>query len=156
MDAVEDEAARFLDLAAYADELLDSEEEERVSALLSADPDAAADVLAARAAAVAEPISSGLERIVARASAITGGADFTSGEVIPFVQRRGRRLFPTLAQWGSLAAAVVLAGWLGFAMGSDASFAVSDYRQPSDAGLLPELFDPATGFLRDLGEGPRT
>lgn len=31
MDAVEDEAARFLDLAAYADGLLDIEERERLS-----------------------------------------------------------------------------------------------------------------------------
>jgi hypothetical protein len=49
-----------------------------------------------------------------------------------------------------------LAGWLGFAMGSDTSLALSDRRQPTAAGLLPELFDPGTVFLRDLGEGPRT
>ncbi len=45
MDADEDEAARFLDLAAFADGLLDIEERERVAALLAADPEAAADVL---------------------------------------------------------------------------------------------------------------
>jgi hypothetical protein len=49
-----------------------------------------------------------------------------------------------------------LAGWLGFAMGSDTSLALSDHRRPSDTGLLPELFDPGTGLLRDLGEGLRT
>ena len=60
----------------------------------------------------------------------------------------------SLAQWGSLAAAIAVASWLGFAMGSDATLALS--RQQSDTGLLPELFDPASGFLRELGEGPRT
>jgi len=49
-----------------------------------------------------------------------------------------------------------VASWLGFAMGSDASLALSNPRQPSDAGFLPELFDPASSFLRDLGEGLRT
>ena len=48
------------------------------------------------------------------------------------------------------------AGWLGFAMGSDTSLALSDHRQSIDTGLLPELFDPGTGFVRDLGEGLRT
>ena len=50
IDADEDEAARFLDLAAYADGLLDIEERERVAALLAVDPQAAADVRAAQLA----------------------------------------------------------------------------------------------------------
>ena len=155
MDADEDEAARFLDLAAYADGLLDIEERERVAALLAADTEAAADVRAARALADAEPTSAGLERIIARASAISPDMGSVGGKVIPLAPRRGR-LLQSLAQWGSLAAAIALAGWLGFAMGSDTSLALSDHRQPSDTGLLPELFDPGTGLLRDLGEGLRT
>jgi hypothetical protein len=67
-----------------------------------------------------------------------------------------RRIVRDLAQWGSLAAAIALASWLGFAIGSDASLALSTPRQPSDGSLLPELFDPAPGFLRDLGAGVRT
>jgi anti-sigma factor RsiW len=156
MDAVEDEAARFLDLAAYADGLLDIEERERVAALLAADPEAAADVrAAARAIVAAERVSAGLERIIARASAISLAADSVRGTVVPFGPRPGR-LLQTLAQWGSLAAAIALAGWLGFAMGSDTSLALSNHRQPNDTGLLPELFGPGTGLLRDLGEGVRT
>jgi hypothetical protein len=62
----------------------------------------------------------------------------------------------SFAQWGSLAAAIAVASWLGFAMGSDATLALSQPRQPSDSSFLPELFDPASGFLRDLGEGTRT
>ncbi len=88
MDADEDEAARFLDLAAYADGLLDIEEQERVAALLAADPEAAADVRAARALAAAEPTSAGLERIIARASAISPGTDSGSGKVVPLAPRQ--------------------------------------------------------------------
>jgi anti-sigma factor RsiW len=156
MDAEEDEAARFLDLAAYADGLLDIEERERVAALLAADPEAAADVRAAHALGDVARTSPGLERVVARASAISPDADSVSIKIVPFAPRPGRSLVQTFAQWGSLAAAVALAGWLGFAMGSDTSLALSDHRQPSDTGLLPELFDPGTGLLRDLGEGLRT
>ena len=155
MDADEDEAARFLDLAAYADGLLDIEEQERVAALLAADPEAAADVRATQFIVAAEQPSAGLERIVARASAISPGTDAGDGNVVPLAPRQGR-LLQNFAQWGSLAAAIALAGWLGFAMGSDASFALSDHRRPSETGLLPELFDPGTGLLRDLGEGLRT
>src|SRR5580692_12670857 len=78
IDADEDEAARFLDLAAYADGLLDIEDQERVAALLAADPQAAADVRAAQLAD-AERTSVGLERIIARASAISSEADSASG-----------------------------------------------------------------------------
>jgi anti-sigma factor RsiW len=154
MDADEDEAARFLDLAAYADGLLDIEERERIAALLAADPEAAADVRAANALVVAEQ-TAGLDRIVARASAISPDTGSVSGKVVPLAPRQGR-LLQSCAQWGSLAAAVALAGWLGFAMGSNTSLALSDHRQPSDTGLLPELFDPGTGLVRDLGEGLRT
>jgi anti-sigma factor RsiW len=155
IDAAEDEAARFLDLAAYAEGLLDIEERGRVAALLAADPEAAADVRAAHALVAAERTSAGLERIIARASAISPDTGSAGGKVIPLAPRQGR-LLQSLAQWGSLAAAIALAGWLGFAMGSDTSLALSDHRQPSDTGLLPELFDPGTGLLRDLGEGLRT
>jgi hypothetical protein len=49
-----------------------------------------------------------------------------------------------------------VASWLGFAMGSDTSLALSQPGQSTDASLLPELLDPGPGFLRDLGEGLRT
>jgi len=61
-----------------------------------------------------------------------------------------------VAQWGSLAAAMAMASWLGFAMGSGASRALSGPVSSSETSLLPELFDPGSGFLRDLGEVLRT
>jgi anti-sigma factor RsiW len=156
MDAAEDEAEQFLDLAAYADGLLDLEEKERIAALLGTDPQAAADVGAARALAGTEPTSAGLERIIARASAISTSPNPELARVVPFSRWRSRRVVEVFAGWGSIAAALALASWLGFAMGSDTSRALSEPRQPSDTTFLPELFDPAPSFLRDLGEGMRT
>ena len=156
MDAPEDEAARFLDLAAFADDRLDVEEQERVAALLADDQEASADVRAARSLAGVEPEAAGLEQIVARAVAISSDVCAVSARVVPFAPRRGRRAIEVFAEWGSIAAALALASWLGFAMGSDTSRALSEPHQTNDATLLPELFDAAPGFLRDLGEGVRT
>jgi anti-sigma factor RsiW len=153
-DAPENEAERFLDLAAFADGLLVDEERERVSALLETDSDAATDVRAAQLRGGA-PLPAGLERIIARAAKIPFDASVASPRVVALAPRRRRTAFD-FAQWGSLAAALVLASWLGFSLGTDASLALAERRQPSDAGFLPELFDPAPGLLRDLGEGSRT
>lgn len=155
IDVPEDEATRLLDLAGFAEGLLDAEEDERVAALLAADPDAAADVLAARATAALNHTPAELERVITRALAILPEAGAASGGVIAFVPRPRRLLLQHVAQWGSIAAAIAVAGWLGFSMGSDTSLALSTPRQSSEAAL-PDLFDPANGFLRDLGEGLRT
>jgi anti-sigma factor RsiW len=157
MEAAEDDAARFLDLAAFADSQLDVEERDRVDAMLAADPETAADVDAARALAGREWPSDGLEYIIARAEAIpVAAAPRRSGVVVPLPVGKNRPRVPVLARWASLAAAIVLVGWLGFAMGSDASLSLSDRRLPSDTGLFQELLDPSAGLLRDLGEGLRT
>ncbi|MBV9685605.1 MAG: hypothetical protein JO096_00120, partial [Alphaproteobacteria bacterium] len=147
MDAPEDEAARLLDLAAYADDRLDVEERERVAALLADDQEASADVRAARALAGGEQAPAGIERIIARAVAISPGIDAAPALVIPFAPRRGRAI-EVFAEWGSIAAALALASWLGFAMGSDTSRALVEPQTTNDTTLLPELFDPAPGFLR--------
>jgi anti-sigma factor RsiW len=156
IDAPEDEAARFLDLAAFAEGSLDEEEQDRIAALLAADPDAAADVAAARSLGSADQGSAGLERLIAQTCAIVPDEAPERGRVLPLARQGRRRVVQVFVQWGSLAAALVVASWLGFAMGTDTSLALSEPRQPSDASLLPDLFDPATGFLRDLGEGLRT
>jgi anti-sigma factor RsiW len=155
-DAPEDETARFLDLAAFTDGTLDTDDRDRVAAWLASDPEAAADVQAARALDVANQPSAAHEHIIARAAALVPDGDSALGRVVPLVPRPGRRFVHVFAQWGSLAAAMVVAGWLGFSMGSDASLALSDHQPSSDTGLLPEVFDPASGLLRDLGEGLRT
>lgn len=155
IDAPEDEVGRFLDFAAFADGLLDDEEHERVAALLAADPDAAADVTAARTLVRPDQTSAELETIISRACAILPEPALPRDNVVPFVPRRRGPLVQHVAQWGSIAAAIVVAGWLGFSMGSDTSLALSSSGQSTDA-VFPELFDQASGFLRDLGEGLRT
>jgi anti-sigma factor RsiW len=155
-DATEDEVLRFLDLAAFADGLLEPDECDRIAALLADDPAATDDVAAARALdGGTEERPGTLERIVARACAIL--PDEPNSRVVAFAPPPWRRrILHGLAQWGSLAAAIVVASWLGFAMGSDASRTLSGPVPSSDAGFLPELFDPGSGFLRDLGEVLRT
>jgi hypothetical protein len=157
-DAAVDEAARFLDLAGFADGLLDADEGDRVAALLAADPVAAADVAAVQGfpGGLGET-PSGLERIVARACALVQDPDDAGARVIAFTPRpRRHRVLHGLAQWGSLAAAIMVASWLGFSMGSDTSIALSQPGFSSDSSYVPELFDPGTGFLRDFGESLRS
>jgi anti-sigma factor RsiW len=155
-DAPEDQPGHFLDLAAFADGLLVEEDRDRVAALLETDSDAAADVRAAQTLRSGVPLPSGFERIIARASAIPLDGSAAGAQVVAFPPRRHRGMAYGFAQWGSLAAALALASWLGFSLGTDASLALAERRQPSDAGFLPEWFDPAPGLLRDLGEGSRS
>jgi anti-sigma factor RsiW len=154
-DATEDEVSRFLDLAAFADGLLEPDESDHIATLLAADPVARDDVAAARGSGVGpDELPETLERIVARAGAILPSEP--TSRVVAFTPRpHRRRILQGFAQWGSLAAAMVLASWLGFAMGSEASRTLTAPVPSSDASL-PELFDPGSGFLRDLGEVLRT
>ena len=155
-DAPMDEAMRFLDLAGFADGLLDPDEQERVGAFVVADPAAEADVAAALAfTGGLDERPAGFERIVARACALVPDVQFSTARVIAFAPRQ-RRVLHGLAQWASLAAAILVASWLGFSMGSDTSFALSQPGLPSDSSVIPELFDPGTGFLRDFGENLRS
>jgi anti-sigma factor RsiW len=155
-DATEDEVSRFLDLAAFADGLLEPDERDRVAALLAGDPLAADDVAAARAlVGPADELPGTIERIVERACQILPG-ERTSRVVVFAPPPWRRRVLQHVAQWGSLAAAIAMASWLGFAMGSDASRTLSGPVPSSDSSFLPELFDPGSGFLRDLGEVLRT
>jgi hypothetical protein len=143
-DAPLDDRHRLLDLAAFAEGHLDPDEHERIAASLDADRDAAADVSAARTPLEFVEGSAAVERIIARASALQPAA--ADGLVLRFA-RAGRAVrLQAVAQWGSLAAALALAAWLGFTMGSDASLALSPAKPGGDAGIAFELFDPATGF----------
>ncbi|HXC90663.1 MAG TPA: hypothetical protein VNV18_10920 [Stellaceae bacterium] len=160
-DVPEDETERFLDLAGLADGLIDDpDEQDRVVALVAGDSVAMSDVAAARAiSAGGIAMPGGLDRIVERAVAIADGAP-PPGRVARFAPpATGRRVLQGVAQWGGLAAAIAVASWLGFAMGSGASLTLSapgQQRQLGDESFIPELLDPSTGFLRDLGGGQQT
>src|SRR5271167_4462783 len=82
-DATDDEVSRFLDLAAFADGLLEPDESDRIAALLAADPLARDDVAAARDVGTGpDELPGTLERIVARACAILPGE--TNSRVVAF------------------------------------------------------------------------
>jgi anti-sigma factor RsiW len=155
-DAPEDEQLCFLDLAAFAEGGLDPDEHDRITALLQADPVAAADVAAARV--VPGDIGyypAAIDRIVARAVALPSAlAD--RRRILPFPRRHPQVVLRGLAQWGSLAAALAIAAWLGFTMGSDASLALIHPGLTGQDASVIELFDPATGFLHDMPAGVQT
>jgi len=165
-----DEAERLLDLAGYADgRVTDGDDIERVESWLAADPDAAADVVAAKALAEAPPTIAA-DTIVTRAAALVrprvadapsvaaGDAVLNAAAVIPFAPsvRLAPSLFQRAARWGSLAAALLVASWLGFTLGSSASLNLVPTAQVSDDSFFGELLDPATGVLRNLTDGLET
>jgi anti-sigma factor RsiW len=151
VEMVEDDTEHFLDLAGFADGLLDPDDQERVAEWLARDPAEAADVAAARASGAADSPADALpEAVVARADALAD-ADPAATDNVVWLPRRRRigASLPELARWGSLAAAVALASWLGFTMGMDMSGALAGGRNSDDGGFN-ELFDPATRLVRDL------
>jgi anti-sigma factor RsiW len=157
-DMVEDEAERLLDLAGFADGRLDPEERDRVAERLARDPEATADVAAARALARGGGDSEFVpEHVVERARALVSEPEAERGRVIPFP---GLRLspptLPGIARWASLAAAIVVASWLGFALGTDFSVYFGQTDQASEDGFLRDMLDPSTAFLRDLTPGAQT
>lgn len=161
-EAIPDERARFLDLAGFADGTLDPDDTERVADWLAGDPEAAADVAAARALAGAA-LPAVPQAVAARAAALVGtGAGQGAGQGAEIVVLRPRpRTAPRLAMrgaagWGSLAAAVVLAGWLGFALGTTASRSLAPTAQTGEAAFLSDLIDPPVTFASALTEGTRT
>jgi hypothetical protein len=156
-DAPEDESRRLLDLAAFAEGGMDPDEHDRIAALLIADPIAAADVAAARAApADVVESSAAIDRIVARASALGPPIPARSARILVFSRPGQHLVLHGLAQWGSLAAALAIVAWLGFTMGSDASLAFNRTTLSGEDSTVIELFDPATGFLHDLPAGVQT
>lgn len=156
-EAVPDEADYLLDLAAFADNRLDDEDKARVAALIARDPAITDDVAAARALAGATmlPPDAG---VIARAAALVparGAGDRPKAELIAFPARPPAvRRWYSAATWSGLAAAVVLAGWLGFDLGSGIS------RSPAfttvDDAASSELIDTTPLLLRDLTENSQT
>jgi anti-sigma factor RsiW len=155
-DMAPDEAERFLDLAGFADGRLDAEDQARIAELLTQDRAAAGDVAAARTLA-ASPVPHTADKVFERAAVLVDAASSARARVIPFAPRsRPAVRVERFARWGSLAAAIVMAAWLGFALGEDVSIALTRNGSPSDDGFLRELLEPSSGFLRDLTEGAQT
>jgi anti-sigma factor RsiW len=159
LEVAEDEAERFLDLAAFAEDRLDDDERDRVAERVVHDPNAGADVAAARQLArTAAPPGPVPEHVAARACALIGDAAPERGRIVPFPRLRPR--LPASAQrmvrWASLAAAMLVASWVGFALGTDSSGLFGQGGQAADEGFLREFLEPSAGFLRDLTGGAQT
>lgn len=160
-EAARDEAAHLMDLAAFAERRLDPDETARVAALVVRDADAATDIAAARALADAA-ITAADPGVIARAEALVGQggrpaavfaeAGLPEAVLIAFpAPRPVSRPWYGAATWSGLAAAMVMAGWLGFALGS--GFSTSPvFGRPIDDLTANELLDATPLMLRDLNE----
>jgi len=151
IEAPADEAERMLDLAAFADNRLDEDEAARVAVLLARDSDAADDVAAARLLADAT-MEAAEPAIILRAAALVG-EEPSEARVIAFpAPQPAMRPWFSAASWSGLAAAMVLAGWLGFNLGSGLP-GVAPAGHATDEASAGELFDPAPPLiLRDFTE----
>lgn len=147
------ETERFLDLAGYVDRWLDEDERARVAALIARDPTAAADAAGAQALR-ATMMPSVSDTMIARAVALAD-APAPCGEVVPLpTARAARRTWRGAASWSSLAAAILLASWLGFNLGSDLPGVTTAGRAYNDVSAS-ELLDPTPLMLREFTDGPQ-
>jgi hypothetical protein len=154
-ELVEDGVARALDLAGFAEGRLDPDDLERIAAWLAVDGEAAGDVAAARSAAATEAFPAPPEAVVRRACALVQGAG-VADNIIAFPARRHWARLRGATHWGSLAAAVAVAAWLGFTLGIDTSRAFALNERPASTGFLSDLLDAQTGAVSDLAEVPQT
>ncbi|HTZ37209.1 MAG TPA: hypothetical protein VMB84_14350, partial [Stellaceae bacterium] len=109
-------------------------------------PEAAADVAAARALSDAAMVAD--EGIIARAAALVASPAPALVITLP-PPRHALRSWYSAASWSGLAAAVICAGWLGFALG-DGLFGVAGVSRPGDDQSASEFLDPAPLLLRDF------
>jgi anti-sigma factor RsiW len=150
-----DEAELLLDLAAFADGRLDDAARRRIAEFIAHDAEAAGDVVAARALDETA-LSQADERVITRAAALVDHAG-EYGRVISFPLRQSAtpQGWRGATAWSSLAAAIALASWLGFDLGSGMSL----LRPHSDAAVEDTaangLLD-APPLVRDFNEGWQT
>jgi anti-sigma factor RsiW len=146
-----DDGEWLLDLAALADGRLDDDESARVVALIANDADAAADMAAARLLASVE-IGAADPRILARAATLVVPPSKPEAVLIAFPGRApSAPPWFSAARWSGLAAAIVLAGWLGFDLGSGISKSPAFGRAGDDVAAS-ETFDSTPVLLRDFTE----
>ena len=146
-----------LTLAAYAEGRLDAADDDEVAAFLGQHPELADDVATARQLAAGDVTGSAsdpeLASVIARASALVPATD---DRIIAFrpmtTTRRVESNWTFAARWTALAASFAMVSYLGFALGSDASYSLAALDQPASAALGDEVLDPPTGFLGTLGE----
>jgi hypothetical protein len=138
-------------LAAYAEDRLSPAAAEAVEEWLAVNPLAAQDIIAARRAVAMElPVAS--PAVISRAAALVGVADGVS--VLAF-----RRPSPPQRHWrdalriGAMAASVLAASFVGFAMGTNTFVTLA---AGNGTALSLELLDPPTGLFNGLDEDSST
>ncbi|HUH85762.1 MAG TPA: hypothetical protein VLX85_14220 [Stellaceae bacterium] len=138
-------------LAAYAEDRLSVDGAEAVEDWLAANPLAAQDIVAARRT-LRIPLPVAPSHVIDRAAALVGVADGVS--VLAF-----RRPSPSRRHWrealriGAMAASVLVASFVGFAMGNDTFVTLAGGSAPA---LSLELLDPPTGLFNELDEDSST
>ena len=134
-------------LAAYVENRLDPAEIDVVEEWLAAHPALIEDISAARRAAQAA-LPESPPTVVTRATALLRHGD---AQVLAF--RRPTPRWRTAAAWGSMAASLVIAGFVGFTLGTD----VYGNLAGTAAGTLSqELLDPPTGLFNAPDEDSAT
>jgi anti-sigma factor RsiW len=153
-EASRDEGEYLMDLAAFAEGRLDPDETDRVAALLAQDIEATADVAAARTLA-GMAVAAADAAVISRAAALAGeGQSEALLIAFPTPRRPALRPWYNAAGWSGLAAAMVVAGWLGFDLGSGLSSS-SAFGRPGEDISANELLDAAPLVVRDFTESSR-
>lgn len=137
-------------LAAYAEDRLPPDAAEAIEDWLAVNPWAGLDIVAARRAKEAA-LPAAPEDIVTRAAALVGaGRAEVPAFRRPAPQPRRWRL---AAGWGAMAASMLVASLVGFAMGNDTLVTLAGGPLPS---FSQELIDPPTGLFTGFDEDSRT
>ncbi|MBV9523210.1 MAG: hypothetical protein JO010_10480 [Alphaproteobacteria bacterium] len=149
LEAGDSGAPDALTLAAYAEDRLEGAARAAVEALLAGRPELAEDIAFARRMGGGDaPRDTGeaaLAAIIGRASALVPGS---GDRVIAFHRPAAAEpRWRTSARWSALAASFALIGYLGFALGTDASTNLASLAFGAAAGPADEMFDPPSGFL---------
>src|SRR5690348_15655308 len=139
------EAPNALMLAAYAEGSVGPAETEAVEDWLCADADLAADVAIARGAALG-PLPEADASIVARAAALVAAED---GRGVPLRRPGAPPEWQGVVRWSAMAASILLASIVGFALGNDTYVSLAGY-QPAIFGQ--ELLDPPSGLFTGFDE----
>jgi hypothetical protein len=135
-------------LAAYAEDRLSPEAAEAIEDWLAANPAAIQDILTARRAQDA-PLPGAPQATVARATALVGSG---TADVLPF-RRPTQRSWRLAANWSAMAASILVACFMGVAMGH-ATYTV--LASGSVDSLGQDLIDPPMGYLSNFDEDSST
>jgi hypothetical protein len=134
-------------LAAYTEDRLAPDMIEAVEEWLADNPDAVADVLAARRA-VATPAPLASDAVLARATALVGPG---AAQILSLRRSSSMSSWRRTAAWGAMAASIVVASFAGFATANSTYIALTG---GSSLTVGQELLDPPTGLFNGTDEDP--